>query len=437
MTEPSFQRGVLLDGAHHGGVESDPGVEAEEPAVDAPEADRPKVTSFDAARQQIGSRNGVVRHAERTSKHIGGTAGQDPQGGVAAGNSGGDLVERSVAAVADDHVDTPPRRVVGEPGGMTASVRFHHLDIVPLPQTSVNDHCVACRDRRRKRVDDQQDSQAADGTQELSRGSDRSVACESMNVTVCVKQIPDPALPGELDPSTNALKRSGKLILDESDSYGVEMALQLVDAAGGGEVGLVSMAPNGEVSGLRTALAMGAAKAVLVSDPELAGSDSLTTAKVLAAAVQKLGQADLIIAGTESSDGYTGTVPEQMAAVLGLPSVTFAKSVVVDGDTLKVNRQTEDGYDEVTCSLPAVVSVTAGVVEPRYPSFKGIMAAKSKPVETVTAADLGVTPVGWVGSNQSITEVVQAPARQAGEVVADDGEGPLKIVAFLENLKVI
>ncbi len=258
-----------------------------------------------------------------------------------------------------------------------------------------------------------------------------------MNVTVCVKQIPDPALPGELDPSTNALKRDGKLILDESDSYGVEMALQLVDAAGGGEVSLVSMAPNGEVSGLRTALAMGAAKAVLVSDPELAGSDSLTTAKILAAAAQRLGQADLIIAGTESSDGYTGTVPEQMAAVLGLPSVTFAKSVVVDGGTLKVNRQTEDGYDEVTCSLPAVVSVTAGVVEPRYPSFKGIMAAKSKPVDTVTAADLGVTPVGWGGSNQSITQVAQAPARQAGEVVEDDGEAHLKIVAFLENLKVI
>jgi electron transfer flavoprotein beta subunit len=258
-----------------------------------------------------------------------------------------------------------------------------------------------------------------------------------MNVTVCVKQIPDPALPGALDPSTNALKRDGKLILDESDSYGVEMALQLVDAAGGGEVSLVSMAPNGEVSGLRTALAMGAAKAVLVSDPELAGSDSLTTAKVLAAAAQRLGQADLIIAGTESSDGYTGTVPEQMAAVLGLPSVTFAKSVVIDGDTLKVNRQTEEGYDEVTCSLPAVVSVTAGVVEPRYPSFKGIMAAKSKPVDNVTAADLGVTPVGWAGANQIITEVAQAPARLAGEVVEDDGEGHLKIVAFLENLKVI
>ena len=160
-----------------------------------------------------------------------------------------------------------------------------------------------------------------------------------MNVIVCVKQIPDPALPGELDPSTSALKREGKLILDESDSYGVEMALQLVDAAGGGEVSIVSMAPNGEVSGMRTALAMGAAKGVLVSDPELAGSDALTTAKVLAAAARRLGGADLILAATESSDGYTGTVPEQLAEVLCLLSVTFAKSVAVDGGVLKVNRQ--------------------------------------------------------------------------------------------------
>ena len=258
-----------------------------------------------------------------------------------------------------------------------------------------------------------------------------------MNVIVCVKQIPDPALPGELDPSTNTLKREGKLILDESDSYGVEMALQLVDTAGEGEVSLISMAPNGEVSGLRTALAMGAAKAVLVSDPELAGSDSLTTAKILAAAAKRLGDADLILAATESSDGYTGTVPEQMAEVLGLPSVTFAKSVVVDGGTLKVARQTEAGYDEVECPIPAVVSVTAGVVEPRYPSFKGIMAAKSKPVDTVTAGDLGVAPVGWAGAGQQIVSVEAAPTREAGEVVEDDGEAFQKIVSFLDGLKVI
>jgi len=257
-----------------------------------------------------------------------------------------------------------------------------------------------------------------------------------MNVIVCVKQIPDPATPGALN-ADNTLKREGKLILDESDGYGVEMALQLVDGAGGGEVSLVSMAPNGEVSGMRTALAMGAAKGILVSDPALQGSDALTTAKVLAAAIKKLGGADLIIAATESSDGYTGTVPEQLAEVLGLPSVTFAKRLTVSGQSLTVDRQTESGYDEVTCPLPAVISVTAGVVEPRYPSFKGIMAAKSKPIETVTASDLGVSPVGWAGAGQSVVNVAQAEARAAGEVIEDDGEAYAKIVAFLENLKVI
>ena len=258
-----------------------------------------------------------------------------------------------------------------------------------------------------------------------------------MNVVVCVKQIPDPAVPGELDPNTHWLKREGKLILDDSDAYGVEMALQLATAAGGGDVTLVSMAPNGETSGLRTALAMGAASAILVSDDALKGSDALSTAKVLAAAIKRVEGADLIITATEATDGYTGTVPEQLAEVLGLPSVTFAKHVEIDGTTLKVNRQTENGYDEVTSTMPAVVSVTAGVVEPRYPSFKGIMAAKSKPVDQVTAADLGVTPVGWAGAGQQILDVASAPERQAGEVVEDDGEGYTKIVAFLENLKVI
>jgi electron transfer flavoprotein beta subunit len=258
-----------------------------------------------------------------------------------------------------------------------------------------------------------------------------------MNVVVCVKQIPDPATPGALDSGTHTLKREGKLILDESDSYGVEMALQLATAAGGGEVSLVSMAPNGEVSGLRTALAMGAVKAVLVSDPALQGSDALTTAKVLAKAIERIGDANLVIAATESTDGYTGTVPEQIAELLGWPSVTFAKHIEVDGTNVKVQRQTEAGYDEVECALPAVVSVTAGVVEPRYPSFKGIMAAKNKPVDTVTAADLGVESVGWAGSGQEIVDVTAAEARKAGEIVEDDGEGYLKVIAFLEGLKVI
>ncbi len=259
-----------------------------------------------------------------------------------------------------------------------------------------------------------------------------------MKVVVCVKQIPDPADPGALDPETRTLKRDVKLILDESDSYGVEMALQLVDAAGDGEVHLVSMAPNNERSGLSTALAMGAASATLVSDPELVGSDALTTAKILAAAIKEHSP-DLVIAGSESSDGYTGTVPEQIAGVLDLPSVTAAKEVEVDGSSLKVKRQTDAGYDDVECSMPAVISVTAGVVEPRYPSFKGIMAAKSKPVDEKATADLGFAAdqVGWDGSGQEIVDVVDAPAREAGEVIEDDGEAHLKIVEFLDNLKVL
>jgi electron transfer flavoprotein beta subunit len=258
-----------------------------------------------------------------------------------------------------------------------------------------------------------------------------------MNVVVCVKQIPDPAEPGKLE-ADNTLDRSGKLILDESDSYGVEMALQLAEASGGGEVTLVSMAPNGETSGLRTALAMGAAKAILVSDDALSGAGALDTAKVLAAAIKRA-EPQLVLAATESSDGYTGTVPEQVAALLGLPSITFAKHVEIAGDTVKVQRQTEAGYDQVEAPLPALVSVTAGVVEPRYPSFKGIMAAKSKPVDQLKLADLGIEPstVGAAGAGQEILAVEEAPARAAGEIVEDDGEGYQRIVSFLEQLKIV
>ena len=258
-----------------------------------------------------------------------------------------------------------------------------------------------------------------------------------MNVAVCVKQIPDPAAPQSLDPNTKTLDRSGKLILDDSDSYGVEMALQLAGGEGD-EVTIVSMAPHGETSGLRTALAMGAAKAILVSDESLVGTDALGTAKVLAAAIRRVNP-DLVIAATESTDGYTGTMPVQLAELLGLPSITFAKKVAVDGSAVRVDRQTEAGYDEVECPLPAVVTVTAGVVEPRYPSFKGIMAAKSKPIDVVTVSDLGVDAgeIGFGGARQEIVDVTQAEARGSGEIVVDEGDGAQRIVAFLEELKLI
>ena len=259
-----------------------------------------------------------------------------------------------------------------------------------------------------------------------------------MNVVVCVKQIPDPAAPQRLDPETKTLVREGKLILDDSDAYGVEMGLQLAEQAGGGEVTLVSMAPGGETSGLRTALAMGAAKAILVSDDALKGSDALATAKVLAKAIERA-QPDLVIAATESTDGYTGTMPAQLAELLGLPSVTFAKKVSVGDGAVQVQRQTEAGYDEVACPLPAVVTVTAGVVEPRYPSFKGIMAAKNKPVDQLTVGDLGLdaSQVGLGGSGQEVTAVEDAEERSAGRIVVDEGEGHEQVVQFLEQLKLV
>jgi electron transfer flavoprotein beta subunit len=146
-----------------------------------------------------------------------------------------------------------------------------------------------------------------------------------------------------------------------------------------------------------------------------------------------------VIAGTESTDGYTGTVPEQIAAVLGWTSVTFAKKIEVADGSVKIERQTEAGYDEVEASLPAVVSVTAGVVEPRYPSFKGIMAAKSKPVDQVGVGDLGLSAdqVGANGARQEIVNVAPAEERQAGEIIEDDGEGHMKIIEFLKNQKVL
>jgi len=257
-----------------------------------------------------------------------------------------------------------------------------------------------------------------------------------MNIVVCVKQIPDPAAPQSLDGSHN-LDRSGKLILDEADTYGVEMALQLVDKAGSGEVTVVSMGSAADLAGVRNALAMGAAKAIMVSDDALRGTDALGTAKVLAGAIKRVNP-DLVLCATESSDGYTGTTPVQVAELLGLPSITFAKSVTVDGSTVKVDRQTEAGYDEVTSPLPCLLTVTAGVVEPRYASFKGIMAAKSKPVEILSIGDLGLAAVtGAAGARQQVTSVVAAESRSAGEKHVDEGNAAQEIITFLESIKVL
>ncbi|MDH5371841.1 MAG: electron transfer flavoprotein subunit beta/FixA family protein, partial [Acidimicrobiia bacterium] len=234
-----------------------------------------------------------------------------------------------------------------------------------------------------------------------------------------------------LDPDTHFVVRPTDQVLDDTDRYGVEMGLQLAEQTEG-TLTLVSMGPSGNLQGIRQALAMGADKAVVIDDGALQGSDSLTTAKVLAAAIQREGF-DLVIAGTESTDGYAGILPQQLAEILDVPALTFAKKVVVDGTTVRIDRQTQSGYDEVESAAPVLVSVTAGAVEPRYPTFKGIMQAKSKPIDTLTAGDLGVE----VATQQKIVAIRPAPERASGEVIEDDGEAHLKIVALLEQAKVI
>ncbi|MBU1228062.1 MAG: electron transfer flavoprotein subunit beta/FixA family protein, partial [Actinobacteria bacterium] len=193
-----------------------------------------------------------------------------------------------------------------------------------------------------------------------------------MKIAVCAKQIPDPATPYTLDPEHHYVVRPNDQVLDDTDRYGVEMALQIAEA-NEAEVTLVSMGPAGSLQGIRQALAMGADKAIVVDDEALRGSAALVTAKVLAAAIAKEG-VDLVITGTESTDGYTGVVPQQVAALLGLPCLTFARKVELIEGTLKVERLSATGYDVVECPLPALVAVTSGAVEPRYPTFKGIMA---------------------------------------------------------------
>jgi len=258
-----------------------------------------------------------------------------------------------------------------------------------------------------------------------------------MKIAVCVKQIPDPATPYRLDPDTHLVVRPEDQVLDDTDRYGVEVGLQLAEAHEGTVV-LVSMSPAGTMQGIRQALAMGADEAVVVSDPALRGSDALVTARVLAAAIKRL-EPDVVIAGTESTDGYSGVVPQQIAEFLGLPALTFARKVERAGDVIRIERQTTTGYDVVESPMPVVISVTAGAVEPRYPTFKGIMQAKSKPIDQPTAADLGLSEaeVGVAGSGQSIVDVRPAAERASGTKVTDDGEAHLAIIELLEKAKVI
>lgn len=259
------------------------------------------------------------------------------------------------------------------------------------------------------------------------------------NIVVLVKQVPDTYSERKLTEGDHTLDReSADAVLDEINERAVEEALRIKEA-GEGEVTVVSVGPDRVTDAIRKALSMGADKAIHVSDEALSGSDLIATAKVLAAAIGKVDSYDLIIAGNEASDGRGGAVPAVIAELLGIPQLTHLREVTVEGGTVKGVRETEEGRTTLEASLPALISVTEKINEPRYPSFKGIMAAKKKPVETFTIADLGIdaSEVGLANAASTVVEAAPKPPRQAGQRIEDDGQGGVKIAEYLIGQKLI
>ena len=260
----------------------------------------------------------------------------------------------------------------------------------------------------------------------------------SLNIVVCVKQVPDTAVERTLKPGEGTLDRASvDGLINELDEYAIEEGLKIAEAHDG-EVTILSMGPGKAAESIRKALSMGAHKAVHIEDEALAGSDALATSLVLAAAVKRSGF-DLVILGSESTDARTGVVPAMLAERLGVPQLTLASKVEISGSGVTVRRVADEGYEVVTGSLPAVVSVVEKINEPRYPSFKGIMAAKKKPVETLSLSDLSVdaAAVGLSNAATVVADFAVRPPRQAGEIVTDEGDGGAKAAAFLAGRKFI
>ncbi len=254
-----------------------------------------------------------------------------------------------------------------------------------------------------------------------------------MDVFVCVKYVPDPDLPGELDGVR--LRREGiPGLLDPIDQSGVEAGVRLKEAHGG-QVTLVSMGPAIAEDATRRGLAMGADRGVLVTDPALIGADALVTARVLAAAIGRAAF-DLVICGVQSSDGYTGALGAMLAELLGVPHVGFVREIEVVGAAIRVHREASGGYHVVDCPLPALISVTPGVNVPRFPPFQARVAAKRKPVERLTPADLGLSGED-LGVRQSVVTITPAEERTAGEIIKDDGTAAGRIADLLKELRVI
>lgn len=252
-----------------------------------------------------------------------------------------------------------------------------------------------------------------------------------MKIVVTVKQVPDPNSVTALE-ADHTVARDKEVVLDPGDECGVEEGLQLKEAHGG-EVILVSMGPERAKDAIRKGLSMGADRGLLITDAELAGADAMLTARALAAAI-KPEAPDVVICGTESYDGSTGMVPPMLAELLGMAQLSLAKKVEVDGSTIRIHCQTADGYQVVEATTPVLITVTAGIAEPRYASLKGIMAARSKEIKLIGLADLGIERGEPAETIQGLTV---AETRKAGVVIQDDGTAVDRIIQVLAEAKVI
>ena len=261
-----------------------------------------------------------------------------------------------------------------------------------------------------------------------------------MKMFVCVKQIPDPnTVVSKLDPNTKRLVRTGvSLVLDPGDESTISAAIKLRDTIGNSELTAISMGPASAQEGLRRALAMGADRAIFITDPALGGSDAAGTARVLAAAIKKE-EVDLIYCSTESTDGYTGMVPGGIAEFLGIPQLTFAREITVEGNKAIAKCVTQTGYQTVESPLPAVVTIASGSFEAIYPTMKGIMSAKKKPFIQYSLADLGIDPaqVGEAGARERVLTIGKVEARAAGQVIKDDGNAAQAITDFLQRYQLL
>ena len=260
----------------------------------------------------------------------------------------------------------------------------------------------------------------------------------SLRIVVAVKYVPDATgdrhFAGDLTTDRDAVDG----LLSELDEYAVEQALQIAEAADGAEVTVVTVGPEDAKDALRKALSMGADKAVHVEDDGLHGSDVMGTSLVLAKAVEHVGF-DLVVTGMASTDGTAGVVPALLAERLGVPQVTLLSEVTVEGGVVSGRRDGDSASEQLEASLPALVSVTDQSGEARYPSFKGIMAAKKKPVESLDLSDLGIEAdqVGLAGAWSVVDEAAARPARTAGVIVKDEGEGGKQLAEFLATQKFI